>query len=227
MLRIALFAEGYTDQVVIEQILLGGLMSDEEPAITFVQPLAPGPSANGSYAPGGWTVLFDALRAGEHRKALQANDLIVLHVDTDVCDQIGFGVHRVDDPEALAASVQAKLCDLLGADFCADHGDKVVFAIAVDEVECWFLPLLFADLPAKRRKTTGCLEAVDRELGRREQPRLLRADSKQPAAYRALAREFGDAKKLARCASMNPSLGRFFTAWQAWQSEFGALMTAR
>lgn len=221
MLSIALFAEGHTDQLVIEQILLGALQLDEEPELNFVQPLAPGPNANGSYAPGGWTVLFKALAEGKHREALQTNDLMILHVDTDVCDEIGFNVPKVADADAQASAVQAKLCEVLGADFCEKHGDRVVFAIAVDEVECWFMPLLFRTQKAKRAKTTGCVEAANRELGLQKRPALLRGkDEKNPKAYAALAKEFHKSRRLEAAAPDNPSLNRFVMAWKAWQTAY-------
>lgn len=204
--RIGLFAEGYTDQLVIQEVLYGAL--GEEIEINFVQPIQAGPDANGSYAPGGWTVLFDALRRGEHRRALQFNDWILIHVDTDVCDQPGFDVSRTDDPEALARAVEARLWSLMGDEFCQTEGHRVVFAIAVDEVECWLLPLLFADQPKKRSKTTGCLEAANRELIRRKEKTLLRASGKDPKAYAAWARQLSRPTTLERCAEQSVSLGR-------------------
>lgn len=45
MVKIALFAEGHTDQLVLKNVLLGGSQFDEEPEVHFVQPLAPGAGA--------------------------------------------------------------------------------------------------------------------------------------------------------------------------------------
>lgn len=220
MVKIALFAEGHTDQLVLKNVLLGGSQFDEEPEVHFVQPLAPGAGANGSYAPGGWTVLFDALRRGEHRKALQYNDLLVIHVDTDVCDEVGFGVPKVDDPDKLATAVQERLCTEMGPGFCSEFASRVLFAIAVDEIECWLLPLLFDDQKAKQGKTTGCLEAADRELARRNRDRLSVGGDKNPKSYQNESRPLLKPRTLQACAPLNPSLGRFVAAWAGWQREW-------
>lgn len=216
MVNIGILAEGYTDQLVLEQVLLSSCLLDDEPIFNFVQPLQSAPLANGSYAPGGWTVLFQALKAGKHREALAFNDLLVIHVDTDVCDHIGFDVNKnVESSVELIAKVRERLCEIMGDNFCESHADRVMFAIAVDEVECWFLPLLFAADKAKRRKETGCLEAVDRQLRAKKASPLRSGDGKDPKAYRQLAEALG--KRLDKATDHQPSLAKLVTDWKTWQ----------
>lgn len=177
--------------------------------------MRPGLGAEGSYAPGGWTVLFDYLRTGGLRKALQLPDMaVVVHVDTDVCEEIGFDVPRKKDgkdldADELALAVTERLIDLMGRSFYETYHHRILFAIAVDEVECWLLPLLFSTSPAKRSKTTGCLRAADDELHRQTLPRLKKGDGKDPKAYLSLAKAYRKPKDLARHEALNPSLLRF------------------
>lgn len=155
---------------------------------------------------------------GEHRKALQYNDLLVLHVDTDVCDEVGFGVTKVADPDELATAVQERLCTEMGEEFCSEYASRVLFAIAVDEIECWIMPLLFDGQKAKQGKTTGCLAAADRELARRDRDRLSVGGEKKPKSYEKESRLFLKARTLQACAPLNPSLQRFVAGWANWQA---------
>ncbi|MCB9764536.1 MAG: hypothetical protein H6739_32475 [Alphaproteobacteria bacterium] len=207
MRTIGLIAEGHTDQVVLEQLLVG--FFGDEVEVHPVQPQDAGPDANGTYAPGGWTVLFRFLREGGHREALQFNDLIVIHVDTDCADEVGFDVPQRDDPAGLAQAVEARLIEIVGVDFYAAHGHRVIFAVAVDEIECWLLPLLFESQKKKAAKTTGCLEAANHALSKRGEPRLSTGDSKDPKAYERLARRYRRRSTLSRLGPKNPSLHRF------------------
>jgi hypothetical protein len=154
-------------------------------------------------------VLFDALRRGEHKKALQFNDIVVIHVDSDVCQKKGFDVPKVADPEKQAEVVEERLWSLLGGEFRRVHGHRVVFAVAVDEVECWLMPMIFPDQVREQGKTTGCLEAANMALVHQGKPSLQPASRKDPKAYQILARAFRNPNDLERWAPQNPSLGRF------------------
>ncbi len=222
-MRIGLFAEGYTDQLLIEAVMAAVLGPETE--VNFVQPLAQGPDTNGSYAPGGWTVLFGALRRGEHKKALQFNDIVVIHVDSDVCRKKGFDVPKVADPEKQAEAVEDRLWSLLGEEFRRVHGHRVVFAVAVDEVECWLMPMIFPDQVREQGKTTGCLEAASKELLRQGKQSLQPASRKDPKAYQALARGLGGSENVMGWAAKNPSLGRFVETLKRRQWEVVAAPT--
>lgn len=126
MLTFGIIAEGNTDQKVIRSILFGYFGDEEEkPVVNLVQPPPHDPVAQrGGPPPAGWTLVFRSLRDGEHRKALELNDYIVIHIDTDVCDEKGFDVPKNDhdgplSPEALASCVASRLREAMGADFCA------------------------------------------------------------------------------------------------------------
>jgi hypothetical protein len=209
----AIIAEGVTDQAVLENILLGYFGDEEdEPVVNHVQP----PRDATSKAPGGWTLVFRSLRAGDHRKALQLNDYVIVHIDTDVCEEPGYDVsHRAADgralsPPELIEQVELKLLAAMDPEFCARNAGRIVFAIAVDSIECWLLPLLYDGEGAKKKaKTTGCLDAADRKLGRLNQPPLSTAGGKSLASYERASRDYAKRGKLMKHRGENPSLDVF------------------
>lgn len=210
-----IIGEGITDQIVIEQVMLGCFDGDdEEPMVNYVQPLLDRTGRSAAPEPGGWTLVLRYLELGKHREALQFNDYLVLHIDTDVCEEKGYDVPRREEgreltPEELAARVADKLRGLLGADIVNDHGHRILYAVAVDGIECWLLPLLFTN--KKAGKTTGCLEAVNHERRKKKLPPLSKADGsdKNPRTYLDAARPYADGRQLQRLASKNPSLAVF------------------
>lgn len=215
MSTFGIIGEGITDQIVIEQVILGCFDGDEEePVLNYVQPLLDRTGQSTVREPGGWTLVFRYLELGKHREALQFNDYLILHVDTDVCEEKGYEVPRREGgreltPEELAARVVGKLRGLLGGDFVGAHGHRVLYAVAVDGIECWLLPLLLTN--NKARKTTGCLALVNHERRKRDLTPLSRADGseKDPRAYLDASKPYADGRNLRKLEGRNASLALF------------------
>lgn len=210
MTTIGILSEGRTDQKVIEQVLLGFFERADALEINpFFPPIVPLP---GEPEEGGWTVLKRRLQDGHHRQALQFNDYLVIHIDTDVCEEVGYGVTRRDsstgrdlEPVALRQAAVARLVEWLGADFYAKYRDRLLFAVAVDTIECWLLPLL-EDQKAKQRKTTGCGAAADAALTRAGRETLGKDKLRR---YEAEASPYRTRKTLVTKGLLNPSLRAF------------------
>jgi hypothetical protein len=208
-------AEGITDQIVIDNVITGYFgHEDEEPIINYVQPLLDATSEKD--APGGWGLVLEYLKLGRHREALQFNDYLVLHIDTDVSEQTGFDVsHREDgrelSVEELAARIRERLEGIMGAELCARHGHRLIFAVAVHSIECWLLPLFHEDNRAG--KITGCLNAVNNARRKRNESPLSRparkGDSKDPRSYDHASRAYTKRKRLLAVCDRNPSLALF------------------
>lgn len=214
----AIIAEGHTDQLVIEAMLMSALGIDRD-LIQFVQPDERETQVRGVASPGGWTLVLAYLRERRHLAALQLNDYVVLHIDADVCEEPGFDVPRraegvALDADQLAEAIQARLIQEMGETYGAVR-ERVVFAIAVDSVECWLLPALFPDRLALRAKTTGCLESANDELRRQGASALSRGDSKVPRAYQDACRPYRKRRDLLALKDHNPSLRRFVDAMLA------------
>jgi hypothetical protein len=206
----AIIAEGVTDQIVLENVLCGYFHADDALVVNHVQP-----PRTREPAPGGWTLVFRSLRAGDHRKALQLNDYLVVHIDTDVSEEPGYDVSRraADgrplSPEELIGQVARRLVAEMGEEFYARNAPRIVFAIAVDAIECWLLPLLYDGEPAKKSKIMGCLEAADWKLRRLGRPPLSTAGGKSPASYEKASRDYTKHSRLMRYSGENPSLEVF------------------
>lgn len=216
----AIIAEGVTDQAVLENILRGYFSAEDEPVVNYVQPPRDATSTGRDPAPGGWTLVFRSLRAGDHRKALQLNDYVIIHIDTDVSEDPGYDVsRRAEDgrslrPDELIEQVKIKLA-AMDPVFFARNAARIVFAIAVDSIECWLLPLLYDGEPAKKAKITGCLKAADWKLRRLHQPPLSTADSKTLASYERVSQAYTKQRKLLEHRGQNPSLDVFVTNLEA------------
>lgn len=215
MATFAIIAEGITDQIVIQNILLGCLAEgEEEPEVNFVQPLLDSTGRSAAPAAGGWTLVLEYLRRGDHLKALEFNEYVVIQIDTDVCEDPGYDVLRQEqgkplDPRELAGKVVEKLKGLIGAEVCASYGHRFLFAVTVDEIECWLLPLFFSN--KKAAKVTGCLQAVNHERHKSSLPPLSKADGteKDPRAYDSASKPYRKRAKLLESYKRNPSLQVF------------------
>lgn len=221
MLKFAIIAEGPTDQTVIENILLGYFEAEEdEPVIQYIQP--PRPLTE---APAGWGHVFQSLRRKDYDGALQYNDYLVIHIDTDVQEEPGFGVPRREGGRELSISdrvdrVIARLKQDIDADFYRANADRILFAIAVDTIECWLLPLLY---PGNRvAKITGCLESANRALRKADQDGLSAGQSKFIRAYDTASSGYRKRKTLIQHHRRNPSLELFVKQLEALQTRLTA-----
>jgi hypothetical protein len=213
--------EGVTDQIVVEDILLG-YFGDEEPIVNYVQPPLDKTGETSEPAPGGWGLVLKFFETGEHRRALQFNDYLVVQIDTDVSEQKGYDIpHREGGRELevaeLVTRVIQKFQGLIGDEFWKAHGHRLLFAVAVHSIECWLLPLLYDDNRAT--KTTGCLEACNRERIKRNKTPLSssghKSETKNVKAYQEVAREYAKRKRLYAVHDRNPSLALFISQLDA------------
>jgi hypothetical protein len=125
-----------------------------------------------------------------------------------VCGEPGYDVPRTSDlePEQLRDAAKQRLIEWMGAEFFEQYGHQILFAIAVDTIECWLLPLLETKR-AKQAKTVGCVKAANEALKRAGRDSLergikLRRYADEAAPYRK-------PKILRETGQLNPSLAAF------------------
>jgi hypothetical protein len=215
--RFGVVAEGVTDQAVLKNILIGAFTEEgEEPDVRPIQPPPRDARKDTADPPGGWSLVFRFFTAGEHRKALQTVDYLVIHIDTDVSEQAGYDVPwreagRELTVDELAARVAAKIEGLIGPDLLAAHGHRFLFALAVHSIECWLLPLLYDD--NRSAKISGCLAAANEARRRRNEAPLSKpvrgGESKDHRAYDSVSRPYLKRKRLVQGGEKNRSLGIF------------------
>lgn len=142
-----------------------------------------------------------SIRRGDVGGALAFNDLVIVQIDTDVCEQPGFDVHRREDGRELTEAELAERCaarlrrEIVEHDPDADL-TRVVFATCVNELECWLL----LHLSDRKPKTTGCLQAADTVL------RKQTLAAKDVRAYEAAAKDLRHRKGLDPLRGRSPSL---------------------
>ena len=169
----AIIAEGITDQIVLKNVILGFFDEQEEPVVNFAQPLLDATSKSTEYAHGGWTLVRQYFQERKFLQALQLNKYLVVHIDADIAADLGIelvanGTQR--KPAEFVDAIIEYFRGLIGDEVWNKHHARFVFAIGIDAIECWLLPLVFDRSNKKKlQKTTGCLDTIDREL-RRESP---------------------------------------------------------
>ena len=228
MLKFGVIAEGPTDQTVIENIIIGYFQDEEEePVINPVQP--PLPTSAAPSPPGGWTLVFKCLQQGESQKILQFNDYLVIHIDMDVQEEPGFDVPTREDgielsPADRIARVIDRLRNDIDAAFYQTNSHRILFAVAVDSIECWLLPLLYND--NKASKTTGCLESANQALRKADENALSAGDKKFVRAYENASHGYLKRKTLLELRNKNPSLEIFVGSLDSLQSGRNANLPA-
>ncbi len=164
-LSIGLISEGVTDHAIIENILTG-FFNNNDLDIRALQPTRDyARGAQTSHA--NWIKVFDWCKSERMAEALNFIDYIVIQIDTDVSAEKGFDVPKIIDGKARDASAmvlatQQKLQWVMGAIF-DKYKDKIIFAIAVESIECWVLPLLYSTKP-HQQATVNCLQRVNQVL---------------------------------------------------------------
>jgi hypothetical protein len=227
VLKFGVIAEGSSDQQVIENILLGYFQNEEEEP--DIRPFQPPRATTGLPAPpGGWTLVFRCLARGDFQQALNFNDFLVIHIDTDVQEDPGFDVPRRESGIELSVPervdrVIARLIAVIGEELFQTKKDRILFAVAVDSIECWLLPLLHSD-KKKAEKTTGCLKTANAAIRKtNKKGGLSSGDTKKfPEAYEQASREYTKRKKLMEHRDRNPSLELFIKQLDALQNRLAA-----
>jgi hypothetical protein len=190
----AIIAEGYTDQVVLKNIILGFFDEHEEPVVNFEQPLLDATSKSSKPAYGGWTLVRKYFEERKFLQALQVNRYLVVHIDADIASELGVplvvgGKQRT--PAELVDDIVTHFRALIGDKIWHEHQARFLFAIGSDSIECWLLPLVFdGNKKAKLKKTTGCLKAIDHELRKQKRSTLSKQDSKDPDVYPEVSPHF-------------------------------------
>ena len=208
MNEFAIVSEGVTDYAVLKSILFGWFK--EQDAEPFLKPYQPDPTAEGESSWqefGNWENVLKYLEEKKHRDALEFADFLIVQIDTDQSEHVNFGVSQREndkplEPPGLVAKVAKKLQEIIGPDDVAFYGERIIFAICVNAIECWLLPLWDK---SKAAKCEGCLDVLDRALKRKNEAPL----NKDTDRYRSASKEYAKRKVLLTEGGKNPSLEIF------------------
>ena len=220
MATFGLIAEGPTDLVVLENILIG-FFNDYEIPIRPLQPLRDATDAQ--FGPGGWTRVLEYCGSSFFQEAFEQNDYLIIQIDTDRLNEVPFELNLNQSVETLVAAVVEKFEVLLSTafddDFLVQYREKILFAVAVNEIECWLLPLYYTDYADKKAAATNnCINNLNTILRKRNEKAINPADKKYKY-YDQLSSPFCKNKNLIPASSKNPSFHIFL---EALRQSFGA-----
>lgn len=222
MTSFALITEGVTDQAVLDNILCGYFGEDN----IEINPLQPLRQDKDSF--GNWLNVFDYCSSPKLTQSLQVNDYVIIQIDTDVSEEVGYdipkyvnkaGENREKTVEQMIDDVKRKLIDILTPKIHQKYQSRIIFAICVDSLECWLLPLVN---PTQSRKVKGCLKNFQHHLTQRKKTRSTKLDKKlqnktakelkKPKTYNFydfLSQYYLDSELLKECSQENPSFSIF------------------
>lgn len=197
-----LITEGVTDQMII-RYLLAGILDDSDIDVRELQPIYDATDADDRF--GGWYKVLEYCKSEKLKKALEQNDYLIIQIDTDRCTDIGFDVPRIENgekhtPSVLYEKVREKLENILkthqGTDFFDKNKHRIIFAIAVEETECWLAPFYFSDIRDKGM-TQNCLQKVNSKIANNHKFDLAKniekyhkKPEKIPSNYEKVAKQF-------------------------------------
>lgn len=150
----ALITEGVTDQVVLER-LIEDVCSQKFGDDIYVNPIQPVRDETDSHtAPhAGWGLVFEACTE-KSVLALDANDFLVIQIDTDCGDDPAFGLALTEGGvdrciSDLISDAKSILASKIGTQLYIDNAHRICFAICVHSIESWLLMLAFHDKSTK------------------------------------------------------------------------------
>jgi len=209
-LSIGIVAEGITDQLVLQNILLGFFKETlSEQDIYFDQP--PDRSLEEERY-GSWAMVMTYLKQGRHRDVFQLRDYLVVQIDSDVSHLKHFDVSHTDPDTgkersvtSLVAAIRERLGDWIGTADLQRYASRFLFAICVHETECWLVPLW--EESRHHDATTNCTSRVQR--GQRKQKVKQPINKNEPRSYDAASASYRKRKVLEAAAKSQVSLGLF------------------
>lgn len=215
MVTIGLISEGITDQIIIKRVI-GGYLNDMDVSFTELQPRIDPDNPEIAIDAGNWDQVFKYCQDSDFEEGLKANPSlhIVIHLDSDVfrtkevSEKYRFEFNRKDGTvlttEEVISEIIALLITEIGQEIYDKYTDRILFAIAVDETECWLLP--FYETGKARSKEVNCLKALNRKISSKFSFTI---HKKQPKYYFKVAKPLLKHKNFIKLYHHNTSLHIF------------------
>ena len=204
-----IIAEGKTDQIVIGNIL-AGFFNNYDLIVRELQPalFATEPSQISKF--GGWYNVFQYCQSDFFLPAFEDNDFIIIQIDSDCSNEKHFEVPKTDGEkveffvERIRKRFQSVISESNGREEYDRIAERIIFAIAVNSIECWLLPLVYND--KTQGATDNCLFKLNKKLpdGSKINP-----SKKDKRIYQKISKDFIKTKTLQKAFPQNPSLKIF------------------
>lgn len=193
--KIGIVSEGVSDyrtlQHITERILKTKIVDGEE---YYTIRLNPKEEKNKQQGFCTWQGVFTYI-SGQDNNALIAEALkegceyVIVQIDTDVCEQYGVN-HDLTNVELLWENVRRKLEESVHPHF---DKSKLIYAICIDELECWLIPFVNND-ENRCKNMDRCLNIVNNDI-RRDGLYIHKDDKNSLGARRAYEHILGKKKK--------------------------------
>lgn len=208
--KIGIVSEGVSDYRVLKHIALRYLKQREDEDFYTIR-LNPKEEKNKQLGFSGWQGVFNYI-SGEDQQNLiveaikEECEYVIVQIDTDVCEQYGVK-HDLSCVKQLWTNVRQKLANSVHKDF---DKSKLIFAICIDELECWLIP--FVDTDEKRCKNMDrCLNIVNNDLHKKGL--YIDKDNKNSLganeAYEYIIKQKKKPKEILYCSKFNYGFSKF------------------
>lgn len=166
MASIALFCEGASEIRILNYIITRYLGDEFE-----VNPIQPKLNSVGRQAnEGGWLEVLNHCNDEEVKYVFATNDFLVIQIDTDTCPLANYDVDIYDEnhqkvpDDVLYERVKNRLLLNISENIQNQYADRILFAICINETECWLLPLYYENDAKKRCAITNCIHILNQRL---------------------------------------------------------------
>jgi hypothetical protein len=169
-MNIALITEGVSEHRILRHTVERYLAEIDDISVNQIEPEINPQGKQATY--GGWLNVLNVCNTNKFREILSFNDCIVVQIDTDVCEEVHFDVSRTENSvlktdDVLHLEVINRILSSIPAEEQPEFKDKIIYAICINETECWLLPLYYSN--NDKCKTTGCIKKLNKELTRRRE----------------------------------------------------------
>lgn len=157
--KIGIVCEGISDYRILQHIT-ERYLRDMDVYTISLKPKETRQGAQDGF--GSWQGVLEYIK-GDDRMIVEALregcDYVIVHIDTDVREQYGVAVNFASHVE-LHDNVKTMLLKQLHPEFDVD---KVIFAIAIHETECWLISFMTDD-KKECGKTGSCVNTINKLL---------------------------------------------------------------
>ena len=201
-----LIAEGITDQIILKNILLG-YFNDPDLIVKNLQPTDKTEDDDEKRQFGGWYKVFKYCQDGDLISDFVFTDFLIIQIDSDIAHLTPFDVPQ-SPQETITERILERLLALVkiqtGEEEYELYSARIIFAISVDEIECWLLPLYYTN--TIQAAVNNCLFKLNRQLP--ENSKII-PNNKQPRIYKNISSDFRKVRTFKNSYPKNPSLKTF------------------
>lgn len=206
MRTVGLICEGVSEINIMTRIL-SKYLNDE----VIVNPIEPETKTENGFLVqngyGGWQQVLAHCNDETVEKILEFNDYLLIQIDTDASIQKGYDVAPQDesgktkDVAVFYQDVKNRLLANIREEVQARYEGRILFAICMNELECWLLPLYYSN--SNRCRTNNCLYALNQALGKKNIGGIPEKDKNSAYArnvYHKILKNFKNKKTILDCA---------------------------